>query len=41
MNDKLWLILVGMLPLLFSWVGRKTTAYVKVTFELGSSVWNE
>ena len=39
--DRSWLILVGVMPLVFAWIGRKTTAYVKVTFELGSSAWDE
>jgi hypothetical protein len=39
--DRMWLFLVGVMPLLFAQVGRKTQAYVKITLELDSEAWNQ
>ena len=38
--DRMWLVLVGIMPLFFAQIGRKTQAYVKVTFELDAEGWN-
>jgi hypothetical protein len=37
--DRMWLLLVGILPIWFAQVGRKTQAYVKITLELNSDAW--
>ena len=37
--DRMWLFLVGFLPLIFAQVGRKTQAHIRVTMELNSEAW--
>ena len=37
--DRMWLFLVGILPLIFAQGGRKTQAHIKVTMELNSEAW--
>lgn len=37
--DRMWLILVGILPLVFAQIGRKTQAHIRVTMELNSAAW--
>jgi hypothetical protein len=39
--DRMWLLLVAVMPLWFAQVGRKTQAYVKITLELNSDAWDE
>ena len=39
--DRMWMILVGMLPLWFAQVGRKTQAHIRVTFELNTEAWED
>lgn len=37
--DRMWLILVGIMPLFFAQIGRKTQAFMRVTFELDAVGW--
>ena len=39
--DRMWLLLVGIMPIWFAQVGRKTQAYVKITLELNSDAWED
>ena len=40
-SDRLWLVLVGIMPLFFSQWGRKTQAPVMVSFKLYSPAWED
>lgn len=39
--DRIWMILVAVMPLLFAEVSRRTEPYLKITFRLDSDVWME
>lgn len=39
--DRMWLVIVGLMPFWFAQVGRKTQAHVRVTFQLNTDAWAE
>jgi len=39
--DHMWMVLIAFMPILFAQVGRKTEAFLKITFERDSSAWKD
>ena len=39
--DRLWMVLVALMPLLFAEVGRRTEPYLRITIGLDSDTWME
>lgn len=39
--DHMWMLLVALMPIFFAHVGRKTEAFLRITFERDSSAWKD
>ena len=39
--DRTWLLMVGIMPIWFAQIGRKTQAHIRMTMELNSDAWKD
>jgi len=39
--DKIWMLLIAFMPILFAQIGRKTEPHVKITFERDCTAWKD
>jgi len=41
LDDRLWMVVVGLMPFWFAQVGRKNQSHIRVTFQLNSEAWED
>lgn len=41
LDDRLWMIFVGLMPFWFAQVGRKNQSHIRVTIQLNSKAWED